>query len=121
MFGSDKRSGFLSGVTGGLKTAKKKNVSAPVSTPAPRQATPTSTATPAATPTRTRRPAPSIVRGGAAPAGTATPGVSTANSGTGYMKATPGIQAQIGRAVNLGQGNNLNAQVTPGKWFQKFR
>lgn len=105
MFGSDKRSGFLSGVAGGLKTAKKKNVSAPVNTPsapAPRVA-----------------PTPSaITSAGAAPS---TPKFSSANSGTGYVKASPGIKAQVGRAVNLGQGNSLSAQVTPGKWFQKFR
>lgn len=101
MFGSDKRQGFLTGKTPGIRP-KKKNISAPVSTPAPRAA-----------------PTPSaITSAGAAPS---TPKFSSANSGTGYMKASPGIQAQVGRAVNLGQGNSLNAQVTPGKWFQKFR
>ncbi len=145
MFGSDKRTGFLTGTPGGAVTRTPKRTG-PLPTPAPRTGT-------AATQVATRTP---TVGAGVSPPKTpvitvnrngvpnstpvpqrpvtampnpvvarSAPRLSDQNRGTGSIpapKATPGINVdRFGKVMTPGRGlwSHLTSQMAPGRWFNR--
>lgn len=139
MFGSDKRTGFLTGTPGGAVTRTPKKTgpaltstgSGPVtslpnpvvpSNPAPKgvaEARGTPVRTPPVTPTA---PAPAATRVPTRQIPSKSLSNRTGEASFPAPKANPGIRVdRFGKVMSPGRGlwSHLTSQMTPGKWFNR--